>query len=224
MGSPTPSTPSVPAWSSRTLRRRSPRRNRRRPSSSLSVAMRSCRQGGMELQARAPDSWVSARRCFSLRQCGARMNSMSHLIAGRFEVLEEIGRHAAGITYKVRRTLLDSILTLTVLPEHLTKDPEHRARVRSAVEKATALRHDHIAPVVYLGREEHDHIGEAFVDGERLDRRLRQSGPLPPAQVLHIAGQLADALGYAHARGVVHGALTPASVVITQTVPPRAVL
>ena len=53
---------------------------------------------------------------------------------------------------------------------------------------------------------------------------LRERGPLAPAAALHVARQLADALAYAHERGVVHGTLAPGTVRVQLEAPPRAML
>src|SRR5947207_13463888 len=147
------------------------------------------------------------------------------LVAGRYEVLEELGDGAAGTTYKVRHALLDTLLCVTVLPAALTDDPRQLALVQDAVRQAFGLRHEHIVPVLDFGEEaKRYYLVEAFVDAEPLDRVLRDGKPLAPTDALHVARQLADALAYAHERGVVHGGLTPATVRIHREAPPRALL
>src|SRR5436309_3296902 len=147
------------------------------------------------------------------------------LIAGRYEVLEELGDGPAGTTYKVRHALLGNLLSVTVLPAALTDDPPQLALVQDAVRRAFGLRHDHIVPVLDFGEEaKRHHLVEAFDDAEPLDRVLREGRPLAPADALQVARQLADALAYAHERGVVHGALAPGTVRIRREAPPRAML
>src|SRR5881397_1479105 len=154
------------------------------------------------------------------------MTKESHtVIAGKYEVLEELGDGAAGTAYRVRHALLDTLLSVTVLPAALTDDPRQLALVQDAVRQAFGLRHDHIVPVLDFGEEgERYYLVEGFVDAEPLDRVLRDGKPLAPADALHVARQLADALAYAHERGVVHGALTPGTVRIHREAPPRAML
>src|SRR5881396_1456938 len=147
------------------------------------------------------------------------------LIAGRYEVLEELDDGPAGTTYKVRHALLGNLLSVTVLPAALTDDPPQLALVEDAVRRAMGLRHEHIVPVLDFGEEGgRYHLVEAFVDAEPLERVLGEGNPLAPADALHVARQLADALAYAHERGLVHGALTPATVRMHPGAPPRAML
>src|SRR2546425_10182677 len=159
------------------------------------------------------------------RRVEAALRESHALTAGRYEVLEELGDGPAGTTYKARHALLGNLLSVTVLPAALTDDPPQLALVQDAVRQACRLRHDHIVPVLDFGEEqERYYLVEAFVDAEPLDRVLRDGKPLAPSDALHVARQLADALAYAHERGVVHGALTPATVRIHREAPPRVLL
>jgi hypothetical protein len=148
---------------------------------------------------------------------------MHTLIAGRYEVLEALTSSAAGTIYKVRHPVLDAVLVVTVLPEGLTADAGRLAQVRRAARAAMQLRHDHIVPVLDFAEDAgRYHLIEAFADARRLD--VREHGPVPPVDALHIARQLASALAHAHERGVVHGAIAPACVLVEPGTPPRALL
>ena len=144
---------------------------------------------------------------------------MQEIIAGKYEALEEMSASAAGTTHKVRHVLLDALCSLTVV----SPTAEQRPQVEDAVRRAYRLRHDHIVPVLDFGREaDRYQVVEAFVEAEPLDRVLREAGPLPRAEALHVARQLAAALGHAHENGVVHGAISPASIRVQRGIPPRA--
>lgn len=145
--------------------------------------------------------------------------------AGKYALLDDGSADVAGVQYRGRHVLLDVPVTVTVLAEELTHGPERLARLQERVRGAAALRHDHIVSVLDLGEERaRYHVVEAFVDATPLDQLLRATGALSPAAALHVARQLADALAHAHERGVVHGALTPASVLLEQGTPPRALI
>jgi serine/threonine protein kinase len=148
---------------------------------------------------------------------------MTRLIYGRYEVLEEIGSSALGTTYAVRHPLLGMTLSVTALLPTLTDQPDRFACVRSAVRQASRLRHEHIAPVLDFAWDAgRYHVAEAMVDAAPLDQVLRETGPLPPAEALHVARQVADGLGHAHEHGVVHGGLNPATVRLQRGRPPHA--
>jgi len=149
---------------------------------------------------------------------------MREVIAGKYELLEEIGQGAGG-TYQARDTELDTIVAVTVRSEDVADDPERLARFEGRVHQACELRHEHIVPVLGLARDTKPPlVVEAAIDAPRLEQVLRERGAFSPVDALQVARQLADALAYAHERGVIHGGLTPAAVFIQETVPPRALL
>jgi serine/threonine protein kinase len=149
----------------------------------------------------------------------------ARVVAGKYEVIEELGASTAGTVFTVRHMLLDSICTLTLLPEGLSGDAERLARIQDALRRGCQLRHDHIAPLLDLGQESgRYHLIEAAVDGDPLDQLIRATGPLTAAEALPLARQLADALAHAHERGLLHDALTPSRVVVQRGTPLRAVL
>src|SRR5881409_3143137 len=81
-----------------------------------------------------------------------RGGRMRGLIAGKYEVVEEIGRGAAGTIYKARDKRRDSIVALRLLPD-VAADSEQRALLEQRVQAARDLQHDHIVPVLGLARE-----------------------------------------------------------------------
>jgi len=150
---------------------------------------------------------------------------MRELIAGKYELLEEIGRGAAGSTYQARDMELDAIVTVTVRSDRPTDGPEQVAQFERRVQEACELRHEHIVPVLGLARDGSAlRVVEGTVGAQPLAKILGERRVPSSIDALLIARQLADALAYAHERGVIHGSVTPASVLIEESVPPRAML
>ena len=120
-----------------------------------------------------------------------------------------------GEVYRARDTKLERDIALKVLPTAFTEDVDRVARFKREARLLAALNHPHIGtiygfedagPVLALVLE--------LVDGETLDDRLTQ-GPLPLAEALTIAEQIADALDAAHGAGIVHRDLKPSNIKIT---------
>jgi eukaryotic-like serine/threonine-protein kinase len=126
-----------------------------------------------------------------------------------------IGRGGMGVVYRAVDTKLGRAVAIKVLPPEATADPERHRRFLQEARAASALNHPHIVTIYEV--DEHDgttFIAMELVEGEPLDAVLSK-GPLPVAQGLEYAAQIAAALEAAHAAGIVHRDIKPANVVIT---------
>jgi hypothetical protein len=133
---------------------------------------------------------------------------------GDFELQQRAGRDGPFTLFRARQVSLGRPVTLKVLPDR-TRTLERTDLLRR--EAAAADRLDHPGVVrVY----EHGDVGgipylaQAPVEGETLAARLR-TGPVPPRLALDLTRQLAEAVAYAHDRGVLHGSLRPEAVWLT---------
>ncbi|HEY7187631.1 MAG TPA: protein kinase [Vicinamibacterales bacterium] len=134
---------------------------------------------------------------------------------GSFTVLEPIGSGGMGEVYRARDERLGRQVAIKLLPSHFASDPEHRARLQSEARTLAALNHPHIGAIYGL----EDVYGcpalvLELVEGETLAEHVAK-GPLPLAQALVIARQIADALDAAHRKGIIHRDLKPANVKVT---------
>jgi eukaryotic-like serine/threonine-protein kinase len=136
---------------------------------------------------------------------------------GPYEVLALAGAGGMGEVYRARDTRLGRDVALKVLPERFAADEELRWRFEREARAVSALSHPSICPLYDVGRHEGlDFLVMEFLEGETLATRLKR-GPLPLAQVLGYATDIADALAAAHAGGIVHRDLKPGNVMLTRT-------
>ena len=125
---------------------------------------------------------------------------------GPYEILGLIGAGGMGEVYRARDTKLKRDVALKVLPEAFASDPNRMMRFQREAEVLASLNHPNIAHI--YGLEDRALVME-LVEGES------PKGPLPFESAWKVALQIADALEYAHEKGVIHRDLKPANVKVT---------
>ena len=142
-----------------------------------------------------------------------------HRLIGRqlgvYHVESLLGAGGMGEVYRARDTALARDVAIKVLPRLFVTEPNRIARLKREARVLASLSHPHIGAI--YGLEDVDGLPALvleLVEGATLAERLAK-GPLPMADALTIARQLADALEAAHERGVVHCDLKPANIMIT---------
>jgi serine/threonine protein kinase len=138
---------------------------------------------------------------------------------GAYEVLSLLGRGGMGEMYKARDTRLNRFVALKVLPEHLSQNPELKARFEREAQALASLSHPHICPVFDVGRQDGvDYLVMEFLEGATLADRLER-GALPFDEAWKLASEIADALDKAHRQGVIHRDVKPSNIMITAHLP-----
>jgi len=135
-----------------------------------------------------------------------------------YRVLHPLGAGGMGEVYLAEDTHLGRKVALKVLPPDLTRDECAKARFIREARSASSLDHPNVC-TVYDIEEMPDGrlvLAMAYCEGESLKAHLAR-GPLPIAEALDLAAQVADGLAEAHARGVVHRDIKPANVMVTKT-------
>jgi eukaryotic-like serine/threonine-protein kinase len=125
---------------------------------------------------------------------------------GSYEITALVGKGGMGEVYRARDIKLKRDVALKVLPEAFADDSGRMLRFQREAEVLASLNHPNIAHI--YGVEERALVME-LVEGETL------SGPLPIDTALQYARQIAEALEYAHERGVIHRDLKPANIKVT---------
>jgi serine/threonine-protein kinase len=139
-------------------------------------------------------------------------------LRGRYEIERELGAGGMATVYLARDLRHRRQVALKVMRPDLGGGLGAERFLRE-IEFAAGLQHPHIVPVFDSGAEG-DGGGKLLwytmplVEGESLRRRLQRAGPLPVDEALTIAAQVADALAYAHARGIVHRDIKPENILL----------
>src|SRR5215475_9265762 len=134
---------------------------------------------------------------------------------GNFEILSAIGAGGMGEVYKAVDMRLKRAVALKVLPSALALDVNRMARFEREARLMASLDHPNIGTI--HGIEESDGTKAlvlALIDGPTLAERIA-AGAIPIEEAIPLARQMAEAIEYAHERGVIHRDLKPANVKIT---------
>ena len=136
---------------------------------------------------------------------------------GSYEILAPVGAGGMSEVYKARDTRLGRSVAIKVLSPAYADNVVWRQRFERESRALAALSHAHICHVFDVGREgDVDFLVMEYLEGETLADHLA-NGPLPLAQALRHAIEIADALAQAHRRGVFHRDLTPGNIMLTRS-------
>src|SRR5262245_12558535 len=131
---------------------------------------------------------------------------------GVYEILSQLGAGGMGEVYRARDAKLNRDVAIKTLPELFTADPDRLARFTREAQTLARLNHSNIASI--YGLEESGAVRALIMElvaGEDLAATIRR-GPLPLADAVAVARQIADALEAAHELGIIHRDLKPANV------------
>lgn len=136
-------------------------------------------------------------------------------LAGRYEVQDLIGQGAMAEVVRAYDPSINRPLAIKILKDEVRAHAPTAARFLREATAAGGLSHPNIVTVYDVGElDGYPYIVMELLDGEPLDAVLRRDGQLDPERAMAIALQLADALAYAHAQGVVHRDIKPSNIIV----------
>jgi serine/threonine protein kinase len=136
-------------------------------------------------------------------------------IAGRYEVLEQLGRGGMGEVYRVRDTKLDEEIALKLLKPEISSDKIMIERFRNELKLARKITHKNVCRMHDFHEEEGTpFITMEYVAGDDLKSQIRKRGKFPIEEAVIIAKQVTVGLMEAHELGVVHRDLKPQNIMI----------
>ena len=136
--------------------------------------------------------------------------------AGRYQIIEELGRGGMGVVYKAQDTKLKRAVALKFLPKELTHISEIKERFIREAQAAAALDHPNICTVHEFDEaEEKTYISMAYMEGQSLKKKIK-SGPLELDEAIRLATEVAEGLQEAHKKGVIHRDIKSANIMVTE--------
>ncbi|QCW49966.2 protein kinase [Nocardioides dongxiaopingii] len=135
--------------------------------------------------------------------------------------LTEVGRGGDSVVYRARQESVGRDVAIKVLSIDTTSDPARSVRFKREIDITVQLgrQHPNIVTVLAVGTTASGKpaVVMDFFEGGTLHDRLKAHGPLPPEEVGRIGEVLADALSFAHERGVLHRDVKPQNVLVLPT-------
>jgi len=144
---------------------------------------------------------------------GGILLEVGSVLGGRYEILETLGQGGMGAVYKAADREVDRVVALKVIRPEMASNPEILARFKQELLLSSQVTHRNVIRIYDLG-EAHGvrFITMEYVEGETLQRIVKQRGKLEVAEAVDIMEQVACGLAAAHQEGIIHRDLKPANI------------
>ena len=135
--------------------------------------------------------------------------------AGRYQIIEELGKGGMGKVYKVFDTKIKEKVALKLIRPEIASDQDTIERFSNEIRLARRIGHRNVCRMFDIGEAEGAHfITMEYVHGEDLKSMIEMSGSLSLGMLLNVGKQVCDGLAEAHGLGVIHRDLKPQNIMI----------
>jgi serine/threonine-protein kinase len=136
---------------------------------------------------------------------------------GKYEILGQLGKGTVGAVYRARDTMLEREIALKLLHEIHAGDPELKERFYREARSCARLRHPGVVVVHDFGETDGiPYMVMELLAGQDLKSLLAAGRRPPPRQALELMAQVSEALGHAHAAGIVHRDVKPSNIFVQE--------
>ena len=140
-----------------------------------------------------------------------------NIIAGRYEIIEQLGEGGMGRVYRVHDTKINEEVALKLIKPEISADKKTIERFKGELKTARKIRHKNICGMYDLGEDKGLHfITMEYVSGENLKSLIKGKKRIDPENIIAIARQVCEGLAEAHRLGIVHRDLKPSNIMIDQ--------
>ena len=137
------------------------------------------------------------------------------IFAGRYLIIEELGKGGMGSVYKVLDKEVDEKIALKLLNPEVASNEKTIMRFRNELKTARKISHKNVCRIYDLSKEQGIYyITMEYVSGEDLKSMVRMMGQLSMGKALFIAEQICEGLAEAHKKGIVHRDLKPQNIMV----------
>src|SRR5216110_2471698 len=138
---------------------------------------------------------------------------MERVLQGRYKIEEPLGVGGSSQVYLARDQALNRDVALKVLDPEAAADGNLRRMFVKEARALAQLSHPNIVAVYDVGEvDDSPFIVMEYLAGGSMKQRLETTGPLKPGEAVKVATEIADGLGFAHSKGIIHADLKPANI------------
>src|SRR5262245_7053921 len=149
---------------------------------------------------------------------GARVGRL-----GRYEVLNELGKGAMGVVYLAKDPVIGRLVAIKTIKnsqsgEDDSESREFRERFVREAQTAGILSHPNIVTIHDIGEDTESHasfIAMEYIEGRNLKSLLGEKQKFSWDEIADLIAQIAEALDYAHRKGIIHRDIKPANIILT---------